>query len=289
MFVQLVVSGIALGALYALVALSMTVVYRATTVLNFGHGDLVMGGAFVVYVLVLVMGLPYWVAAPLALLILYLLGVGIQRGLIARMAGGPHIALVMMTICIGYVIRGLARLLWGRDVMPMPKVIDLNPIFIGDIVITGDDILLVLVVFFLTSVFFFILYRTQAGKRIQAIYQTERGAALVGINVGQLQGAIWGLGAAMGALGGALVAPITLLYPDMGAHLLIKGFAAMSLGGFGSLWGSVVGGILLGVIEHLAGGYVSTTLIDITAYLIIIGVLLIRPSGLLGRQAAVRV
>jgi len=289
MLLQLVVSGIALGALYALVALSMTVVYRATTVLNFGHGDFVMAGAFAVYVLVLIMGLPYWVAVLLALAILFAFGVGMQRGLIRPMAYGPHIALVMMTIAVGYVVRGVARLVWGRDVMPMRKVIDVAPISMGDVVVTGDDLVILGVVFALTAAFFYILYRTPAGKRIQALYQNERGAALVGINVSSFQGTIWGVGAAMGAIGGVLIAPITLLYPDMGGHLLIKGFAAMSLGGFGSLWGAVLGGILLGVIEHTAGAYVSTALIDISAYLIIIGVLLIRPTGILGYQAAVRV
>jgi branched-chain amino acid transport system permease protein len=264
-------------------------VYRATTVLNFGHGDLVMAGAFVVYVLVLLAGVPYWVAAFLALAILFAFGLAIQRGLIRHMVAGPHIALVMMTISVGYVVRGLARLFWGREVMPMRKVFEIDPILIGDIVITGDDLTIVCVVFALTAGFFYILYKTPAGKKIQAVYQTERGAALVGINVGAFQGTIWGVGAAMGALGGVLIAPITLLYPDMGAHLLIKGFAAMSLGGFGSLWGAVIGGILLGVIEHLSGAYISTALIDITAYLIIIGVLLVRPTGILGYQAAARV
>lgn len=289
MLLQLVVSGIALGALYALVALSMTVVYRATTVLNFGHGDLVMAGAFAVYVLVLLVGIPYGLAVPLALVILFGFGVGIQRGLIRPMAHGPHIALVMMTIAIGYVIRGVARLVWGRDVMPMRKMLEIEPIFMGDVVVTGDDLLILGVVVVLTAVFFYVLYKTPAGKRIQALYQTERGAALVGINVGKFQGTIWGVGAAMGAIGGALIAPITLLYPDMGANLLIKGFAAMALGGFGSLWGAVIGGILLGVIEHTAGAYISTALIDISAYLIIIGVLIIRPTGILGYEATVRV
>jgi branched-chain amino acid transport system permease protein len=286
---QLIVSGIALGAIYALVALSMTVVYRATTVLNFGHGDLVMAGAFAVYVLVLGVGLPYVVSAVLALALLFVLGMGIQRGLIHRMVGGPHIALVMMTISVGYVLRGLARVFWGRDVLPMPKAFELEPIFIGDVVITGDDLLIGLVVFTLTGLFFITFYRTPLGKKLQAAYQSERGAALVGINVNALHATIWGVGAAMGALGGALVAPITLLYPDMGANLLIRGFAAMSLGGFGSLWGAVLGGLLLGVIEHVSGAYISTTLIDITAYLIIIGVLIVRPTGILGRQATVRV
>lgn len=289
MFFQLVVSGIALGAVYALVALSMTVVYRATTILNFGHGDLVMAGAFVVYVLVLGAGVPYILAAILALCLLFLLGAGIQRGLIHKMVGGPHIALVMMTISLGYLLRGVARVFWGRDVLPMPKAFELDPIFIGDVVITGDDLLTCLVVFTLTAAFFVVFYKTSLGKKLQAAYQTERGAALVGINVNAMHSTIWGIGAAMGALGGALIAPITLLYPDMGAHLLIRGFAAMALGGFGSLWGAVLGGVLLGMIEHITGAYISTALIDIAAYLIIIGVLVIRPTGLLGHQATVRV
>ena len=119
--------------------------------------------------------------------------------------------------------------------------------------------------------------------------QSERGAALVGINVRAFHGVMWGAGAAMGAAGGVLVAPITLLHPGLGAVFLIKGFAAMTLGGFGSLGGAVAGGLLLGVAEQLVGGFVSTKLIDITAYLAIILVLGFLPNGLFGRAIAERV
>jgi branched-chain amino acid transport system permease protein len=121
------------------------------------------------------------------------------------------------------------------------------------------------------------------------VCQSERGAALVGINVRAFHGVMWGAGAALGAAGGVLVAPITLLHPGLGAIFLIKGFAAMTLGGFGSLGGAVAGGLILGVAEQLVGGYVSTKLIDITAYLVIILVLALRPSGLFGRAIAERV
>lgn len=289
MFAQLVVSGISLGAIYALVALSMTVVYRATTVLNFGHGDLVMGGAFVLYVLVLQAGIPYLPGALLALALLFFLGVVIQRGLIQPIQKGPHITLVMMTVAVGYVLRGIASVFWGRSVLPMPRIVDIPPLFVGTVVITGDDIVLTGAVLILTALFFFIFYRTPIGKRVQAVYQTQRGAALVGINVPAFNNVMWGVGASMGALGGVLIAPITLLYPDMGAHLLIRGFAAMALGGFGSLWGAVAGGFLMGIIEHLSGAYISTGLIDIAAYIVIIAVLVIRPTGLLGRREIVRV
>ena len=132
-------------------------------------------------------------------------------------------------------------------------------------------------------------YRSSAGRVMQAVCQSERGAALVGINVRAFHGVMWGVGAALAALGGVLVAPVTLLHPGLGASFLIKGFAAMTLGGFGSLGGAVVGGLVLGVAEQLVGGYVSTKMIDITAYLVIILVLALRPNGLFGRAIAEKV
>lgn len=288
MLAQLLAGGLALGAIYALVALSMTVVYRATTVVNFGHGDLVMCGAFVVYVFVVYAAIPYLPAALVALGLLFCLGVAIQRGLIQPMMSGPHLAMAMMAIALGYLLRGGARVLWGREVLPLPPVFPVRSFFIGNVVITSDDMIITGLVLVLLTAFFGIFHLTRLGKLIQAVYQSQRGAALIGLNVSAFHNVMWGLGAAMGALGGVLIAPITLLYPDMGAHLLIRGFAAMTLGGFGSLWGAVAGGLLLGVTEHLAGAYVATALIDITAYLVIILVLIVRPTGLFGRQAAVR-
>jgi len=289
MLAQLIVSGIGLGAIYALVALSMTVVFRATTIVNFGHGDMVMAGAFVVYVLVIYVGTPYFVGAALGLGVLFLFGLAVQRGLIRPMGAAPHLSLAMMTVAVGFLLRGTARVIWGRDIMPMPRVFSYDPFQIGPVILTSEDVIVTGVVFSLFAAFFLVFHRSRLGKVIQAVYQTERGAALVGIDVRFFHGIMWGVGAAMGALGGVLVAPITLLYPDMGATLLIKGFAAMTLGGFGSLWGAVAGGLLLGVMEHLAGAYIETALIDITAYIVIITVLIVRPVGLFGREARVRV
>lgn len=289
MFLQLVVSGISQGAIYALVALSLTLVYRATTIVNFGHGDFVMAGAFVVYVFVILAGMPFLPAALLAFALLFALGLAIQRGFIEPIKAGPHIGFAMMSIALGYVLRGVARAGWGREVLPMPRVFDFPPIFLGELVVTGESLVIVGVVAVLLAVFFVVFYRTRTGKMIQAVYQSERGAALVGINVRRFHCIMWGFGVALGAVGGVLVAPFTLLHPDLGASFLIRGFAAMTLGGFGSLWGAVAGGLLLGIAEQQLGAYVSTKLIDIAAYLVIIAVLVVRPVGLFGRVAAVRV
>ena len=289
MFLQLTLSGLSQGAIYALIGLSLTVVYRATTIVNFGHGDFVMAGAFVVYVLVIYLGIPYFFSAILALIILFILGLGVSRGFIDPIKSGPHIGFAMMSISLGYVLRGVARALWGREVFPMPKVFDMEPIFWDDIVITGDVIFITGIVVIFLIVFFLIFYKTTIGTIIQAVYQSERGASLIGVNVQIFHQYMWGVGLAMGALGGILISPISLLYPDLGATFLIRGFAAMTLGGFGSLFGAVIGGLLLGVAEQNFGFYINSALIDITAYLVIVAVLVIKPAGLFGKRITVRV
>lgn len=289
MLMQLTVSGLSQGAIYALIALSLTVVFRATTVVNFGHGDFVLGGAFGVYLLVVLLGLPFIPSAIAAIVLMFACGVLISRGFINPIKAGPHIGFAMMSISLGYIFRGTTRSIWGREVFPMPRVFDFPPLFIGDIIITADAIVISGTVAILLAGFFLVFYKTSIGKVIQAVYQSERGARLVGINVQRFHDMMWGAGLAMGAVAGILIAPISLLHPDLGAGFLIRGFAAMTLGGFGSLGGAVAGGLILGIMEQYAGAYVNTALIDITSYLVIVIVLVVRPSGLFGKRAVVRV
>lgn len=289
MLAQLVVSGIAQGVLYALVALSMTMLYRATTVVNFGHGDLVMGGAFAVYVFVVYARLPYLAGALIALAVLFGVGMAIHQGLMRRIMTGPHLAIAMMALAIGYALRGGARMLWGREVLPFPRIFPDRAWTFGDVVVTSDNVIVSGTVLGLMAVLVVLFNVTRLGRLLQAVFQSQRGAALIGLNVNAVHAIVWGAGAALAALGGVLLAPITLLYPDMGVWVLVRGFAAMTLGGFGSLPGAVLGGLILGVMELVLGAYVSTAFIDISAYVIVIAVLLIRPDGLFGRHVVVRV
>jgi branched-chain amino acid transport system permease protein len=286
---QLVVSGIAQGVLYALVALSMTMLYRATTVVNFGHGDLVMGGAFAVYVFVVYAKLPYLAGALIALALLFCVGLAIHQGLMRRIMTGPHLAIAMMALAVGYALRGGARMLWGREVLPFPRIFPDRAWSIGDVVVTSDNVIVSGTVLGLMAALLLVFNVTRVGRLLQAVFQSQRGAALIGLNVDAVHATVWGAAAALAALGGVLLAPITLLYPDMGVWVLVRGFAAMTLGGFGSLPGAVFGGVILGVMELVLGAYLSTAFIDISAYVIVIAVLLIRPDGLFGRQAVVRV
>ena len=289
MLLQLILSGIAQGSIYALVALGMTALFRATTVVNFGHGELFMLGAFVLYVLLNVVGAPFLPAAVLGLAVMFFVGMGIERVLMRPMANAPHISLAMMTVAYSFLFRGIARAFWGREVLPMPPVFSYPPIFVAGVVITTQDLVITGMTLFFVVVFFIFFQKTKFGRIAQAASANPRGASLVGINVPLFHSTMWGVAAALGALAGILVAPITLLYPDMGAIILIKAFAAMTLGGFGNLGGAVVGGLMMGVMEQLAGGYISTALIDIFAFLVIIVVLLVRPAGLFGRVETVRV
>ena len=289
MLPQLIVSGLAQGVVYALVALSMTMVYRATTVVNFGHGDLVMGGAFAVYVLVVYARLPYLLGGLLALAILFGMGMALHQGLMRRIMTGPHLAVAMMALAVGYGLRGGARMLWGREVLPFPRIFPDHAWALGDVVVTSDNLIVSGTVLGLMAVLFVLFNVTRTGRLLQAVFQSQRGAALVGLNVDAVHRLMWGAGAALAALGGVLLAPITLLYPDMGVWVLIRGFAAMTLGGFGTLHGAVLGGLVLGVVELVLGAYVSTAFIDISAYVVVIAVLLLRPDGLFGRQVVVRV
>ncbi|MBL8672786.1 MAG: branched-chain amino acid ABC transporter permease [Alphaproteobacteria bacterium] len=288
MLPQLLVSGVATGMLYALIALSLTVGYRATTVVNFGHGDMVMAGAYAALVLV-GWGLPYAPALLLALAGLFLLGAATQRALLQPILAGPHLSLAMMALAIGYAMRGAARMEWGSEVVTLPRPYEQDAFMLGTVVLTMDELVIAGVVLALLAALVVIINLTPVGRLIQAVFQSQRGAALVGLDVHSFHGAMWGAGAALGAAGGILLGLLVPLTPDIGVYTLIRGFAAMTLGGFGSPIGAVVGGVVLGVMEKLLGFYVSTVFIDITAYLVTILVLLIWPSGLFGRRAAVRV
>jgi branched-chain amino acid transport system permease protein len=288
MLPQLAVSGIANGMLYALIALSMTLAYRATTVLNFGQGDMAAAGAYAGFVLVGA-GLPLAAALALALVGLFAFGFLMQRVLLQPIMRGPHLALATMALAVGYALRGAARLRWGNEVLNLPRPYPQGAIDIGSVVVTNDALVITAAVLVLLVLMAMLFWATEAGRLIRAVFQTERGAALVGINVPLFHGVMWGAGAALGAAGGVMLAMIVPLTPDMGEWVLVRGFAAMTLGGFGSLPGAVVGGVVLGVAEEVLGFYVSTVFTDITAYLVTILVLLIRPRGLFGKQALARV
>ncbi|MDR3535164.1 MAG: branched-chain amino acid ABC transporter permease [Acetobacteraceae bacterium] len=287
MFAYLALAGLTNGALYALVGIGIVLIYKATGAINFAQGDMLMVAGFVAYTLHVTLHLPYLVALLGAVAACFVLGLLAERIAFRPLANADIISLVLATVGLSFMLKGFGRVVWGGlgDYLSFPPLVPNDPIMFGDIillpqqlVVTGGAVL-VIVVFALFFKF------TSLGRMMQATADNRRAARLVGIRVDRVHALAFAVGAALAGAAAALMAPITLLYPDIGFPLFIKGFAAAVFGGLDSLPGTLLGAVAIGLIESLAGGYVGSGFVDVSAFLVIMAVLLIRPRGLLGSAA----
>jgi branched-chain amino acid transport system permease protein len=285
---QAVASGITAGSIYALVALAFVLIYKGTRVVNFGQGEQVMLGAYLVLVLNTFSGLPFGVAVALALLLAGLLGLFIQVVVLRRIARSPALTKIIAMLAIGLVLREGVRALLGANAYPFPFLLSPAPVRVAGVLLTPANLAIVLVSLAVMAVFYLFFRYARLGKALRAACENPVAAALMGISVPFVFGTIWVLGSVLAAIAGMLLAPLVTLTPDMGL-VAIKGWVAAVVGGFTSLPGAVVGGIVLGVIETVSGSYVSTALKDGITYLLLIAILIARPSGLLERRAVKKV
>ena len=305
-FLHQVFSGLANGGIYASIALALVLIYQATHLVNFAQGEMAMFATYVAWALVQA-GLSYWPAFLLTLAIAFAGGVAIERVIIRPFDKAPVLASVCVFIGLLSIFNSLAGFIFTYTIKTFPSPFGehawygtrfLSPHETGEIAVTLALLALVFVFFRFTPL----------GLAMRAAAQNPQSSRLVGIRVGWMLALGWGLAAAAGAVAGmmaapivylepnmmggaaALMAPLTLIYPDVGGALLVIAFAAAVLGGLGSLPGAVLGGFIVGVLENLAGGYIVGADLKLTAALIIIvGVLVIRPSGLFGHRLAARV
>lgn len=294
MFFQLLVGGLANGSIYALVALGITVVFKATEVANFAAGELLMLGAFVLYNCFVLWKLPYLASFVItAFFFAILLGLIMERLAFRPLASYGHLIQVMATLALSVTFKGIARLVWGSDILNVPSPFDFKPVEFSlgslKIVISSDNIAIVLVCLVMMTFFFFFFQKTKRGKMMRATSENMLGAMLVGINVRRVFATIWATGTVILVIAGVLFVPISTLYIEMGGKVMIKGFAACILGGFGNLPGALLGGILMGIIETLFGGYVTTAMMDISSMIVIALVLIIKPQGLFGSRVVIKV
>ncbi len=279
---QLLLSGIVLGSIYSLFGVGLTILYRGTTILNFSQGELFMLGAYFVFTLNSIFHLNYTAAIFLSLVGVSLTGGILFRIIFKKLLNAPHISQVLVTVGLIFVFQGIARVLWGSEILFIPPLFSHRSIEFEGLVITSQEIGILAAVAFFTIVFGWIFLSTKAGKMMQAASQSLRGASLIGINVLNFHAVMWIVSGAIAAFAGVLVGPLISVMPEMGGDILIKAFAAMTLGGFGSIPGALIGGILMGMIENLAAFYISTTLREISAFFIIIVILLVKPTGIMG-------
>ena len=291
LFSYLLMSGVTTGALYALVALGIVVVNKATGVINFAQGEFFMFTGFVGWMLHVQFGLSYPLSFLLAVIIGFLLGALTDRIAFRPIAKTDIVSLVLATVGIGFILKGLARVIWGgkADYLSFPPITSPDPIMVGSLMVIPQQLAVLAGTVIIMLIFAAFFRLTRAGKMMQATADNSRAALLVGIRTDRIYTLAFGTGAAIAAAAAVLAAPLTLLYPDIGFAFFLKGFAAAVLGGLTSLPGAVLGGLIVGTAESLAGGYIHSSVMELSPFLVIMIVLVLRPTGLLSFRKARRV
>ena len=285
---QYLLTGLTVGAVYALVALGFSIIYNASGVINFAQGEFVMIGGMSAVSLT-ASGLPLAAAIPLAVVATTLAGLALEKLAVEPARGAPVVTLIIITIGASIFLRGLATIVWDKKLHALPAFTGERPIALFGATVVPQSLWVVGATLAIVVALWWFFGRTRLGKAMLATSHNRLAAQLVGINVRHVLFLAFGLSAALGALAGILTAPITLTSYDVGVMLGLKGFAAAILGGLGSGPGAVAGGLLLGVLESLSAGYVSSAYKDVIAFVILLGVLFVRPGGIAGVAAAERV
>ncbi|GAA5231869.1 branched-chain amino acid ABC transporter permease [Verticiella sediminum] len=283
---QYLVSGIVVGCIYGLVAIGFTAVYNVTSIVNFAQGEASMLAALGAAGLI-ALGLPLLAALVLAVLGVGLLGIVIERVAI-RPIGQDVMRGIIITIGVGIVLQGLAVLIWGTDAQPLPAFSGHEPIRLGDVAIPRQAVWVVGTTAVLMSLLYVFLTRTYLGKAFRACAMNSSAASLMGVPTLSMRRVGFFLSGLVGAIAGVIVAPIALMQYDSGLSLGIKGFVACIIGGFGNPIGAALGGLLLGVLEALSSGYLSSGFKNAIAFVLLLVFLLARPGGLLGELDAVK-
>ncbi|MBE6072487.1 MAG: branched-chain amino acid ABC transporter permease [Clostridium butyricum] len=289
-FIQQVINGLALGSVYALLALGYTMVYGIIQLINFAHGEIYMIGAFAGFYSATTLKLPLLPTLLIAMAASALAGIIIEKIAYKPLRNSPRITLLITAIGVSLLLQNGMRILVGSDPKPFPDLINAGAINIGSIQIQWKTILMFVVSALLVIVLQFIVYKTKMGKAMRAASQDMEAASLMGINVNNTISFTFALGSALAGIAGVLVAiSYPSITPYIGVMPGLKSFVAAVLGGIGSIPGALIGGILIGVLETLSKAYISTSFSDAIVFGILILILLVKPSGLLGKKANVKV
>ena len=285
---QFVFSGLTVGAIYALVALGFTLIYNACDVVNFAQGEFVMLGGLTTVFLNLA-GLPLPLAALIAVIVTIGVGLALHRFAIELARGANAVVLIMITIGASIFLRGVAQVVFDKRFHSLPPLFDSDPIRLGGAAILPQSLVVLAGAVVIVALLWVFIDSTLFGKAVIATAANKIAARMVGIDTRRMVGFSFAVSAAIGAIAGILITPISLTSYNVGTLLALKGFAAAMLGGIGSAAGAVIGGVMLGLLEAFAAGYLSSQYKDAVAFIVILGVLFARPQGLMGRAQVERV
>jgi branched-chain amino acid transport system permease protein len=282
---QLIISGIAQGCIYGLIALGFVLIYKATETVSFAQGELMMLGAFIGLALMTFLGFPFWLAVPCSIVGMAATGMLGERAVIRPILGQPAFSIVMLTIGIGYVARGAITMIpgIGTETHTLPVPYKDAVIKLGELVLNVEQMVVIGATTLLCAVLFALFKFSKVGIAMQASSQNQLAAYYMGIPVQRLNGLVWGLASAVAAIAGLLLAPITFVHANMG-FIGLKAFPAAVVGGFGSLPGAIVGGLVIGIVEAMSGFYLPEGFKDIAAYVVVLIMLMVKPNGLFGEK-----
>ncbi|PIC99209.1 branched-chain amino acid ABC transporter permease [Sporosarcina sp. P29] len=285
LFIQSLIDGLLMGGIYSLVAIGLTIIFGVMKIINFAQGAFMMLGMYVTYWLYAIAGLNPYLSIPISAIVLFLVGVAIQKTILSKMMDAPEHNQLLVTLGIMLFIENFALILFKPDfrsvtVEGMPKTISLLSINIG----TGKLIAFLFAIG-LTALLFWFLKHTFLGKAIRATSINRQGAALIGINTKRINYIAFGLGSALAAIAGTLMTPFFYTSPDVGSAFILKAFVVVVLGGLGNVLGALIGGLVIGVAESLGGAVLPGSLKELMTYLIFILVLLFRPNGIFGGKS----
>ena len=278
---QLALNGLAVGCIYGLVALGFVLIYKATELVNFAQGDLLMLGAFTCYMLVVWYGMPYWPAFALAVAAIALFGAALDGTVLRRVIGQPQFAVVMLTIGLGAMFRSFASIIWGSEIYSLPTPFSAKTTRVGGVTVSHEYVAIIVGTVVLCAVLYAFFTYSRVGVAMQAASQNQLAAYYMGIPVKRMFSLIWAISAGVAAIAGVLLAPVSLIDINLG-FIGLKAFAAAVLGGFGSIPGALVGGVTIGLIELFSGAYLPLGVKDVAAYVVLLLVLAIRPQGMFG-------
>lgn len=279
---QLIANGIPAGVMYSLVALCIVLIHNGTNVVHFGYGDQITFAAYLVVIAQTIFGAPLWVAIASSIVLSAMFGLFVYLAILAPIRRTPLLVQVIATLAIGTGLREGMRAFMGPDPWPFPVLVAPRIFNFGGIFVTSANIAAVVISVVITIALFVFFKVSKYGQAIIAACENAKGASIVGISVIKVFTGIWIVASVLAAVSAILMAPVVTLSPEMGL-IGIKGFCAAILGGFTSLPGAIVGGILLGLIETAAGFYISTAAKDVVAYGVLIAVVIFMPQGLFGK------
>jgi branched-chain amino acid transport system permease protein len=276
-----VLNGLAVGCIYGLVALGFVLIYKATELVNFAQGDLMMLGAFVCYMFVVWYDISYWAAFALAIAIVSLFGAALDATILRRVIGQPQFAVVMLTIGLGAMFRSFASMAWGSEIYTLPTPFSAKATMLGGVSVSHEYVSIIVGTVVLCGALYAFFTHTKMGVAMQAASQNQLAAYYMGIPVKLVFSLIWAISAGVATIAGVLLAPVSLIDVNLG-FIGLKAFAAAVLGGFGSIPGALAGGLTIGLIELFAGTYLPQGFKDVAAYVVLLLVLAVRPQGMFG-------